>query len=133
MGCGESKHDVSTGNTIAKTKSQKSEDGSLVQQQQEENNNDANNKEVGAKKDENGENEDSKEWDEKEEREREWDSSGDNVEAVISDGMSGKTLYYSPNNNMVDHVSNDDEGSNDVVKDKGSVEDTIEEMKKNGL
>ena len=132
MGCGESKHDVATGNTIAKTKGQESKDGSSVQQQ-EENNNDANSKEVGAQKEnENGENEDSKEGDKKKEREKEWDSSGDNVEAVISDGMSGKTVYYSPNNNNVNDVSNDDERSNDGVEEKGSVEDTIEEMK-NGL
>ncbi|GFZ08971.1 hypothetical protein Acr_20g0007790 [Actinidia rufa] len=69
----------------------------------------------------------------KEEREKEWNSSGDNVEAVISDGISGKTVYYSPNNNKVNNVSDDDERSNDGVEEKGSVEYTIEEMRKNGL
>ncbi|XP_057467690.1 uncharacterized protein LOC130757067 [Actinidia eriantha] len=129
MGCGESKHDIATGNTITKTKGQKSKDGSSMQQQEEENDNDANSKEIGAQKEnEKDENEDSKEGDEKE-----WHSSGDNVEAVISDGMSGKTVYYSPNNNKVNDASDDDERSNEGVEKKGSVEDTIEEMKKNGL
>ncbi|KAG5559940.1 hypothetical protein RHGRI_003287 [Rhododendron griersonianum] len=107
MGCGKSKDEVATGNTIAKTKRQKSkhDDRSSSQRREGENKGanpeEAQNREAETKH-EIVANADSRESKKIEPNEQEWingTSSGDGVtvEAVISDGISGRTEYYSPN------------------------------------
>ncbi|KAG5559952.1 hypothetical protein RHGRI_003296 [Rhododendron griersonianum] len=137
MGCGKSKHEVATGNTIAKTKRQKSKHDRSSSQRHEGENKGANPEEAQNREAETKHeivaNADSREsGDEKkiEPNEQEWingTSSGDGmtVEAVISDGISGRTEYYSQHNK--------DGGNGERVKnraeEKVSIEYEIREIK----
>ncbi|KAI8566104.1 hypothetical protein RHMOL_Rhmol02G0013500 [Rhododendron molle] len=137
MGCGKSKHEVATGNTIAKTKRQKSKHDRSSSQRHEgakgANPEEVQNREAETKH-EIVTNADSREsGDEKkiEPSGQEWIngtcSSGDGmtVEAVISDGISGRTEYYSPNNKNGGHG----ERVTNRVEEKVSIEYEIREIK----
>ncbi|KAL6970316.1 hypothetical protein U1Q18_030015 [Sarracenia purpurea var. burkii] len=163
MGCGKSKHDVATGNTIKKpnskavaetvpdnVKNADSGDGSSAKQQQKE----------GEEKSKDGASEEAKQrggeksmeefprgggdggvegggdetksgdaakGGEKEEAEGEKKSAGDGVEAIISDGMSGNTEYYSPKNK----VGVDEDGDQKSTDEKATETTNGELVKEN--
>ncbi|KAF7151017.1 hypothetical protein RHSIM_Rhsim02G0012800 [Rhododendron simsii] len=130
MGCGKSKDEAATGNTIAKTKRQKSKHDRSSSQRREGENKGANPEEVQNREAEtkheivaNADSRESRDEKKIEPSGQEWingTSSGDGmtVEAVISDGISGRTEYYSPNNK--------DGGNGERVKNRVEEKITME-------
>lgn len=112
MGCGKSKHDeVATKDTITKTKSPKSKHDRSSFQQHEGKIKGVDSEEV--RKQEavtnagivaNAESKGLRDEKKRESNQQEWNGiSGDDhitVEAIISDGISGRTEYFSPNNKV---------------------------------